>query len=738
VRTITATASKQGVGAVSPAGQATIGELVTYTVVYTVPAGHQTIDPVVVDDLPRLIESGGVSTTSALAYAPGSLSISGATTKTETLSPDGGTITWTLDSITATCGAPSVATLTFNARLLNLSDNDAGDALTNTVTISYDDGVSNRVIGDEQVLDLVEPGLTLTHTAAMTQNLGMGDLVVVAITATNPGNTTLYDVAITDTLDSGWVVSDTGGSVFTYTFSNSISAGNSASVTFTTRVNDDVGANVTLAADAEGQGSSMPGTVNEERIYTDTASTMATTGYPNLVLDKDGPAACSPGLAIVYTIRYTNTGAARAVGVQITDTLPLSLTNIISATSASSTVERADQAITWTLTSPVSRSISGDIWITATIPITMQEGAVLTNTAGLVVITTTELITTDNNDLVSATVQLPSLEITKTVEREAVLPNELLTYTLTVSNTGGDATDLVISDSVPLSTTYRSCAGGDGCGESGGVVTWTLSLLPAGERRAVTFTVQVGDIPSGTTILNETYDVASAQGVTATGESVSATVELVRDLSLEPPTRSASIMPSEQAVYTHTLTNLGNTSATFDLAVSATPSGWTYDLQPASTVDLAPHQSAVITLTVEPLVGTGQATALITATWQGAPTIFATAVDTTTIGCTPVSGASIDYTPTAPQIGQTVTFTGTVAAGSTTPIDYVWNFGDGAQVEQTGVDQTISVASHLYDDDADYTVTFTATNCGGSSVRTTQIGVNPYNIYLPLVLRNYH
>jgi len=747
VSTLAGTVHKGGQGAVSPAGQATIGELITYTVHLTVPAGHVAYEPVVVDELPRLV------TTPALTYMVGSGSVTGGGSSivSETVSADRGTITWTLKTVTATTtvGGSEIVTLTFNARVLNLTDNTDGDLLTNTVTISYTELYSTglaRVIDDAQVLTLAEPDPVLTHTSAMTQELGTGDLVVITVTVHNAGAATLYDVTVTDTLQGGWVVSDTGSLVFTQAI-GSIGAGVSISVTFIARVSDVIEPAGILTGTAEVLGTSLPGIETYERAYTTTQAVItATIGYPNLLISKDGPVVRSPGQEIAYTIRYTNTGAVPAEGVQITDTLPLSLTGVVSATSAGAMVEveHVAQTITWTLTSPVGRGASGDIWITATVTITAQEGAELVNTAGVVVLTTTEMITTDNSALVSTTVQLPSLSITKTVEpATAVLPNGLLTYTLTISNAGlGDATGLVVSDTVPVSTTYQSCAGGDWCGfnSGNGVVIWTMALLPAGEQRSITFIVRVnGDVEYGATVLNDTYDVASTQGMTATADApVVTTVKLVGDLSLEPPTRGESIMPGGQADYTHTLTNLGNYTATFDLEVSDAPSGWTYTLQPSgldAVVDLAPNDSAIVTLKVKRDSGViTQAVAIITATgtWQSI-TKTAEAVDTTTIGCVSPSAVSIDYSPTAPLIGQTVTFTATVTGG-TPSFDYTWDFDDGSPAG------TGAVVTHAYTDDRSYTVQLTVTNCGGAFQRQAQrtVIVNPYNIYLPLVLRDYH
>ncbi|HEY66774.1 MAG TPA: DUF11 domain-containing protein [Thermoflexia bacterium] len=120
----------------------------------------------------------------------------------------------------------------------------------------------------------------------------------------------------------------------------------------------------------------------------------------------------------------------------------------------------------------------------------------------------------------------PILNITKHAKPDTVHPGDLLTYILAVSNTGQvTATNLIISDTMPISTTYQSCSGRDSCGGSNGVVTWMLGALPVNHLVYFTFTVRVGSyVNPDMNIVNQTYRVTSSAGVTATGVPITTTV----------------------------------------------------------------------------------------------------------------------------------------------------------------------------------------------------------------------
>jgi uncharacterized repeat protein (TIGR01451 family) len=108
---------------------------------------------------------------------------------------------------------------------------------------------------------------------------------------------------------------------------------------------------------------------------------------------------------------------------------------------------------------------------------------------------------------------------------DTVQAGGLLTYTIVVSNTGNaNATGVVITDIVPISTTFASASDGGTLG--GGVVTWNISSLSAKDRLTVTFVVTASKaLTTGNQIVNMTYGVTCDEGVSAGGGPVTTTVQ---------------------------------------------------------------------------------------------------------------------------------------------------------------------------------------------------------------------
>jgi hypothetical protein len=95
----------------------------------------------------------------------------------------------------------------------------------------------------------------------------------------------------------------------------------------------------------------------------------------------------------------------------------------------------------------------------------------------------------------------------------------------------------------------------------------------------------------------------------------------------------------------------------------------------------------------------------------------------------PAEGVALDWVPPTPRVGAAVAFSAT--ASGTLPLAFTWDLGDGTTAGGATV-------THAYSTEGLYTVTVTATNCGGSSVaREAVLVLPPYRIYLPLVLARW-
>jgi large repetitive protein len=131
-------------------------------------------------------------------------------------------------------------------------------------------------------------------------------------------------------------------------------------------------------------------------------------------------------------------------------------------------------------------------------------------------------------------------------------------------------------------------------------------------------------------------------------------------------------------------------------------------------------------------------THVITATYGGAANYAGSAGSLSpnqvvSASCTAISGLGYSFTPTAPKVGQPVSFTAT-GSGSA-PITYTWNFGHGANVVTTAATTVHSFP--LTTTVKVYNVTLTAANaCPPAPAGVTKpVTVVPYRIYLPLMLR---
>ncbi len=113
------------------------------------------------------------------------------------------------------------------------------------------------------------------------------------------------------------------------------------------------------------------------------------------------------------------------------------------------------------------------------------------------------------------------LGLSKVAVPNPVQAGEVITYTLTAGNNGlTNLTNVLITDTLPASTTFVAASLPHSGPDANGVVTWSLGGLAAGAAAAVTMAVRVNSAVLTGSLIANTGWVASSQGLTNTATAV--------------------------------------------------------------------------------------------------------------------------------------------------------------------------------------------------------------------------
>jgi uncharacterized repeat protein (TIGR01451 family) len=261
-----------------------------------------------------------------------------------------------------------------------------------------------------------------------------------------------------------------------------------------------------------------------------------------LGIDANFDGVISPGDTLLYTIVINNASRGSITDIILTDTLPAGLSYIANSTSYTLTPRGGSPS------APVSVLDAG------TTPFPLDEGGVSVVTlAGGVTYTLTfqaklpdtlpSAVDTFINTGTASSLSLnetiplraetqvfaaPDLSVTKTDGVTAVVPGQTMTYTVTVTNSGGqDATNVVVTDTLdPNAVSVLNILDTDGGTLVGNQITWNLPSLAAGS--SVSFTLQVS------------VDGTVAAGISQFTDSVSVTDDGTNGADPTPGNNSAS------------------------------------------------------------------------------------------------------------------------------------------------------------------------------------------------------
>jgi uncharacterized repeat protein (TIGR01451 family) len=609
-----------------------------------------------------------------------------------------------------------VATVTFS---VTVSSPDTGDRiLASTIGSTTPGGncasgstdldctatvdVAQLMIASSANVATTVPGGVVRFTGTFTNT---GQVAYDAITISTSG-TDIFDDAAPNgdqTATSGTLsVSEATG----VTWTGDIPAGGTVTITGTVTVsNPDTGNQVlasTLASSAPGSncpsGSTDPSCTSTVTVLT-----------PALTVTKTVDTTVTvPGGTVGYTVTVTNSGQTPYTGATVTD----SLAGI--AGDASYDGDAAATAGSVSFTSPVL-TWTGDLAVGASAVITYTITVDDPDTGDKVIVNSVSSVnagstcppgSTATDCRVTVVVLTPALGITQAPGTSTAVPGQVVTYTVTVTDTGQTPyTGATFTDPLPGvldDATYNN----DATTTMGTItftspdLTWTGNLTVGGTA-TITYSITVASPDTGNHVLASTLTSTTTGNNCPTGSTdpgCTATVD-VAELTIDNTADVATTQPGGVVRYTIVASNTGQapiTSATYGASFLGVGDDATYNSDAATTAgtldldtttgtitwsgDLAPGASATVTGSVtinDPDTGDKILTETVTSATPGSNcpdgstdprctstvTVLTPALTITKAAnvTTTTPGSAVDYTVTIANTGQTP-YTGATVA----------------------------------------------------------------------------
>jgi uncharacterized repeat protein (TIGR01451 family) len=319
---------------------------------------------------------------------------------------------------------------------------------------------------------------------------------------------------------------------------------------------------------------------------------IAKTASPNPVITGDN---------LTYTLSVNNNGPNAADNVLVSDPLPGG-TTFVSCTASQGSCSLSGNSVVANLGTILSPGFAS---VTITVNVTAPGNSTITNTAVVSSSTpdtntannTASVTTSVNPSLVSRTPTFPAgptptptpvpadLALAKSASPEPVVSGSTLTYRLFVSNNGpGTSNGVVLTDPLPVGTTFLSCTVSQGnclgpAVGSNGTVIANPGSIPSPGFAVVTIVVTV-TAPGGITLTNTAFVVASTPDPTPANNTSSATSTVSpapggADLSVVK-TAPATVASGSNMTYNISVHNGGPLAATGVIVSDAIPTGTTF------------------------------------------------------------------------------------------------------------------------------------------------------------------
>lgn len=431
------------------------------------------------------------------------------------------------------------------------------------------------------ILNVAEEAFTKTVDKAFAD---IGEILTYTIEINNPNNFAINNVLVTDATPAGTTYVGNISASHTYTGTTlfggitftTIPANTIATISWQVQVNSAP----PIPTPIPNVGNvSVPGGTSGS---TNAVTTQVNTAYigVNKIADK---AFADVGDIITYTLMLMNAGNVSANNVIITDAVPAGTSfvpgSVTGATGVPPTLNIA--AIAPGDTATVTFKVKVDT-VPVPNPIPNSATAAYSYTVDPANPNGASRTAVSNETLTQ--VNTAVIATTKAADLAFAAPGDIITYTITLNNTGNTAANnVVLTDAVPTGTTFVP---GSVTGAAGAPPTLTLSApIAAGDSATVTFKVQVGNtIPTPNPVQNSaaadftyTVDPSSPDGAAGTSASNTAGTQIIGAIiSTLKTVDKAFAQPGEVLTYTLALTNSGNAVANNVVITDAVPAGTTF------------------------------------------------------------------------------------------------------------------------------------------------------------------
>ncbi len=246
----------------------------------------------------------------------------------------------------------------------------------------------------------------------------------------------------------------------------------------------------------------------------------------DLYVNKAGPGTADSGATLVYTLTYGNAGPNATPGnVNVVDTLPVSATFV--SASAGGVYNSTTRTVTWNV-GTLASGVSGTLSLVLSANSNLPALTVLTNTVAI------EAIPQDANPanntsqvftVIGSNVNL--LASTKTVDKASVNQGGIVTYTITLANTGNVTATVTLTDPIPTGAVYVLGSGTLNAVSAGlyndaaNRIEWS-GVIPAGGTVTIRFRAVISAV--GGTLVTNTATINDGVGMTFDREAVTRSV----------------------------------------------------------------------------------------------------------------------------------------------------------------------------------------------------------------------